>query len=45
MTMPFQLARPDLSTGIKPGDRVHFGFRQGDGSYVIEQVNKTGSAP
>ena len=45
MTMPFQLARPDLSTGIKPGDRVHFGFRQGDGSYVIEQVNKFGSAP
>ncbi|MEW6312612.1 MAG: efflux RND transporter periplasmic adaptor subunit [Pseudomonadota bacterium] len=45
MTMPFQLARPDLSTGIKPGDRVHFGFRQGDGSYVIEQISKTGSAP
>jgi Cu(I)/Ag(I) efflux system membrane fusion protein len=45
MTMPFQLAHPDLSTGIKPGDRVHFGFRQGDGSYVIEQINKTGSAP
>ncbi len=45
MTMPFQLGRPDLATGVKPGDRVHFGFRQGDGGYVIEQLSKTGRTP
>ncbi|MEW9898078.1 efflux RND transporter periplasmic adaptor subunit [Chitinivorax sp. PXF-14] len=45
MTMPFQLARPNLLAGVKPGDRVHFGFRQGDGGYVLEQIGKTGSAP
>ena len=45
MTMPFQLAQPSLAAKLKPGDRVHFGFRQGDGGYVIEQLSQTGSAP
>jgi Cu(I)/Ag(I) efflux system membrane fusion protein len=45
MTMPFQLARPNLAAGVKPGDHVHFGFRRSDGGYVIEQLSKTGSAP
>lgn len=43
MTMPFQLAQPGLAVGIQKGDRVHFGFRQGDGGFVIEQLVKTGS--
>ena len=43
MTMPFQLARPDMAAGLKPGDQVRFGFRQIQGSYVIEQLS--GVAP
>ncbi|MFZ5606382.1 MAG: efflux RND transporter periplasmic adaptor subunit [Pseudomonadota bacterium] len=42
MTMSFQLAQPALAAGIQKGDRVHFGFRKGDGSFVIEQLVKTG---
>ena len=35
MTMPFQLARPDLAKGLKAGDKVRFRFRQqGDESIV-----------
>lgn len=45
MTMPFQLAQPGLAAGIQKGDRVHFGFRAGDGGYVIEAMSKIGSAP
>ena len=45
MTMPFQLARQNMASGLKPGDRVHFGFRQTDTGYVIEQLHKIGDAP
>ncbi len=43
MTMPFKLARPDLANGLKTGDKVHFSFRDNDGDYVIEQLDR--SAP
>ena len=43
MTMPFRLARSGMATGLKPGDQVRFGFRQIQGSYVIEQLS--GVAP
>ncbi|RXZ45296.1 efflux RND transporter periplasmic adaptor subunit [Crenobacter cavernae] len=45
MTMPFKLARPDMAASLKPGDTVDFGFRQGDGGYVIEKLAKSGGKP
>ncbi len=41
MTMPFQLAKPDLARGLKAGDRVRFAFRQQrDGKIVEWQVTR-----
>ena len=40
MTMPFPLAQPDLGKGLKPGDKVHFTFRQQDGKSVITAIQK-----
>lgn len=45
MTMPFQLAHPQMAATLKPGDRVHFGFRQADEGNVIEQLDKSGGQP
>jgi Cu(I)/Ag(I) efflux system membrane fusion protein len=45
MTMPFQLARAELAAGLKPGDRVHFSFRENDEGYIIEKIRKTGNPP
>ncbi len=45
MTMPFKLARPSLAATLKPGDMVNFGFREHDGGYVIERLDKNGGQP
>ena len=40
MTMPFQLARPEMAARLVPGEQVHFGFRQSNDGYVIEQLRR-----
>jgi Cu(I)/Ag(I) efflux system membrane fusion protein len=45
MTMPFKLAEPDLAKGLKPGDKVHFSFRQQGDDAVITSIMKTGGKP
>jgi Cu(I)/Ag(I) efflux system membrane fusion protein len=48
MTMPFQLARPELAQGLKPGDAVKFRFHpQGDEHRVtaIERTAPAGGRP
>ena len=45
MTMTFALARPELATGLKVGDRVRFGVSQSDAGLVIEQVRKQEQQP
>jgi membrane fusion protein, copper/silver efflux system len=40
MTMPFQLAQPELGKGLKAGDKVHFSFRQQDGKSVVTAIQK-----
>ena len=42
MTMPFNLPSPDVAKDLKPGDSVRFRFRQADGDFVIERIEKTG---
>lgn len=43
MTMTFKLARSDMASGLKTGDSVHFSFREQNGDYVIEKLDR--SAP
>jgi membrane fusion protein, copper/silver efflux system len=38
MTMPFQLAKPELARGLKPGDKVRFRFRQQGDEHVITSI-------
>ncbi|HEY8856681.1 MAG TPA: efflux RND transporter periplasmic adaptor subunit [Rugosibacter sp.] len=45
MTMSFKVARPDMATSVKSGDRVNFAFRTGDEGYVIEKMDKTERKP
>jgi Cu(I)/Ag(I) efflux system membrane fusion protein len=45
MTMPFKLAEPGLAKGLKPGDKVHFSFRQQGDDAVITSIMKTGGTP
>lgn len=45
MTMTFALARPELAQGLKVGERVRFGVRQGNAGLVIEQVRKQEQQP
>ncbi|GAB3266026.1 efflux RND transporter periplasmic adaptor subunit [Chitinimonas naiadis] len=45
MTMPFKLAKPELTKGIKIGDRVGFDFVAGEGSFVIQQFGQPGVRP
>jgi Cu(I)/Ag(I) efflux system membrane fusion protein len=45
MTMPFKLDEPDLAKGLKPGDKVHFSFRQRGDEAVITSIMKTGQQP
>jgi Cu(I)/Ag(I) efflux system membrane fusion protein len=40
MTMPFQLDKPDLGKGLKPGDKVHFSFRQQGDASVVTAIQK-----
>jgi Cu(I)/Ag(I) efflux system membrane fusion protein len=42
MTMPFGLPGPGVAKDLKPGDSVRFRFRQVDGDFVIESIEKTG---
>lgn len=42
MVMPFALARPSLTQGLQPGDRVEFTFSQHDTGPRIESIRKTG---
>ena len=42
MTMPFSLPSPDVAKNLKTGDSVRFRFRQVDGDFVIESIEKTG---
>lgn len=41
MTMSFKLARPEMATGLKTGDSVHFGFQERNGDYVIEKLDRS----
>lgn len=43
MTMTFKLAQPDMASGLKTGDSVHFSFSEKNGDYVIEKLDR--SAP
>lgn len=43
MTMPFKLAKTEMANGLKTGDRVNFSFRERDGEYLIEKLDR--SAP
>lgn len=40
MTMPFQLARPDLARGVKAGDAVRFRFRQKGDEHVVTAIDR-----
>ncbi|HXV08444.1 MAG TPA: efflux RND transporter periplasmic adaptor subunit [Burkholderiales bacterium] len=42
MTMPFSLPSPDVAKDLKAGDSVRFRFRQVEGNFVIESIEKTG---
>ncbi len=42
MTMPFSLSSPDVAKDLKTGDSVRFRFRQADGNFIIESIEKTG---
>lgn len=45
MTMPFQLAQPELARGLKAGDAVRFRFRQQGDEYVVTAIERAGSRP
>ena len=44
MTMPFQLARPDLARGLKAGDAVRFRFRQKGDEHVVTAIDREPAA-
>jgi Cu(I)/Ag(I) efflux system membrane fusion protein len=44
MTMPFQLARPDLARGLKAGDAVRFRFRQKGDEHVVTAIEREPAA-
>jgi len=44
MTMPFQLARPDLARGFGAGDRVRFRFRPQGDEHVVTTIERDGGA-
>jgi Cu(I)/Ag(I) efflux system membrane fusion protein len=43
MTMPFDLASPQLAKGLKPGQAVDFEFRKGEAGFVITRITPTGA--
>lgn len=44
MTMPFQLAGPQLARGLKAGDAVRFRFRQRGDEHVVTTIERAASA-
>ncbi|MCW5664077.1 MAG: efflux RND transporter periplasmic adaptor subunit [Piscinibacter sp.] len=44
MTMPFQLARPDLARGLKAGDAVRFRFRRQGDEHVVTTIEREAAA-
>ena len=44
MTMTFDLAKPEVATGLKTGDSVRIGVRQSDAGLVVEQLIKQGAS-
>ena len=44
MTMPFKLPSEVMSKNLKPGDQVRFAFREKDGEFVIERIEKSGGS-
>jgi Cu(I)/Ag(I) efflux system membrane fusion protein len=44
MTMPFQLAQPDLARGLKAGDAVRFRFRQKGDEHVVTAIDREPAA-
>jgi Cu(I)/Ag(I) efflux system membrane fusion protein len=44
MTMPFQLSRPDLARGLKPGDAVRFRFRQQGDEHIVTAIQRAPAA-
>jgi membrane fusion protein, copper/silver efflux system len=44
MTMPFQLARPDLARDLKAGDAVRFRFRQQGDDHVVTAIERERAA-
>ena len=44
MTMPFQLARPDLARGLKAGDAVRLRFRQKGDEHVVTAIDREPAA-
>jgi Cu(I)/Ag(I) efflux system membrane fusion protein len=45
MTMPFQLARPELARGLKAGDAVRFRFRPQGDEHVLTAIERAGPGP
>jgi Cu(I)/Ag(I) efflux system membrane fusion protein len=43
MTMPFQLARPDLGKGLQHGDKVRFRFRQQGDEHIVTAIDRVGA--
>ncbi|MBU2155764.1 efflux RND transporter periplasmic adaptor subunit [Pseudomonas sp. GLN_6] len=44
MTMAFELAKPEVATGLKIGDSVRIAVRQSDTGLVVEQLIKQGAS-
>jgi len=44
MTMPFKLPNPDAAQDLKAGDQVRFTFREKEGAFVIERIEKSGGS-
>ena len=44
MTMAFDLAKPEVATGLKVGDSVRIGVRQNDAGLVVDQLIKQGAS-
>jgi membrane fusion protein, copper/silver efflux system len=45
MTMTFSLAKPELTEGLKVGDKVHVAVHQTDDGLIVERIEKSGGKP
>jgi Cu(I)/Ag(I) efflux system membrane fusion protein len=45
MTMTFTLAKPELSKGLKVGDKVHVGVKETADGLIVELLEKRGGKP